>query len=66
MIDTSQKIRSIVNENPQFGEFLKEKGFPLNLNNPVTLVVSFDDIVKMKHLDKEALMAEYQAWEKKG
>lgn len=65
MFDTSKKIRTIVNEEPLFGEFLKEKGFPLNLNSPITLVVSFDDIVKLKSLDKTTFLDEYSAWKEK-
>jgi len=62
MVDTSKKIRTIVNEEPLFGEFLKENGFPLNLNSPITLVVSFDDVAKRKGLDKAAFLLEYALW----
>lgn len=65
MFDTSKKLRTIVNEEPLFGKFLKEKGFPLNLNNPITLVVSFDDVAKRKNLDKAAFLDEYAAWKEK-
>lgn len=66
MIDTSKKIRAIVNEEPLFGEFLKEKGFPLKLNSPITLIVSFDDVAKKKDIDKAAFLAEYATWKKIG
>lgn len=65
MLDTSKKIRAIVNGEPLFGEFLKKKGFPLNLNSPTTLVVSFDEVVKRKKLDKTTFFAEYDVWKEK-
>ncbi|MDO4288648.1 MAG: hypothetical protein Q4C55_05615 [Eubacterium sp.] len=65
MIDTSKKLRSLIKEQPSFGEFLIEKGFPINLNNPVMRVVSFDDVARRKNLDKEAFIKEYEVWVKK-
>lgn len=62
MIDSAQKLRTIVDAEPLFGAFLKEKDFPLNLNSPITLVVSFDDVAKRRRLDKAAFLAEYAAW----
>lgn len=62
MFDTSKNIRTIIKKEPLFGEFLKEKGFPLNLNSPITLVVSFDDVSKRKKLNQKAFLVEYAAW----
>lgn len=62
MIDTTKKMREIVKEEPLFGEFLVSKGFPFTIKNPLTALVNFDQVAEMKKLDKEAFLAEYEAW----
>lgn len=60
MIDTTKKMRAIVEAEPLFGEFLVSKGFPFSIKNPVTALVSFDDVVRLRKLDKDAFLAEYE------
>ncbi|WP_222838528.1 hypothetical protein [Olsenella uli] len=62
MIDTTRKMRAIVNDEPLFGDFLRSKGFPFTTKSPVTALVTFDDVVRLKKLDKEAFLAEYEAY----
>ncbi len=62
MIDTTKTMNQIATEDPAFGEFLRAKGFPFSVSNPITKLVTFDDVVKLKKLDREAFLAEYEAW----
>ena len=58
-IDSTKTMREIVTNEPEFGEFLVSKGFPFTLENPMTELVTFDDVCDMRKLDKEAFLAEY-------
>ncbi len=62
MIDSTKTMNQIATEDPAFGEFLRAKGFPFSVSNPITKLVTFDDVVKLKKLDREAFLAEYEAW----
>lgn len=62
MIDTTIKMRELVKGEPLFGDFLRSKGFPFTTKNPVTALVTFDDVVRLKKLDKDAFLAEYEAY----
>lgn len=62
MIDTTKTMNQIATEEPAFGEFLRAKGFPFSVSNPITKLVTFDDVVKLKKLDREAFLAEYEVW----
>ena len=62
MIDTTKKMRAIVEDEPLFGDFLRSKGFPFTTKNPVTALVTFDDVVRLRKLDKDAFLAEYEAY----
>lgn len=59
MIDSGKKMRQIAEEEPLFADFLVSKGFPFSVDNPVTELVTFDDVVALKDLDKEAFLEEY-------
>ena len=62
MIDSTKTMNQIATEEPAFGDFLRAKGFPFSVGNPITKLVTFDDVVKLKKLDKDAFLAEYEAW----
>lgn len=62
MIDSTKTMRELGTENPLFAEFLVSKGFPFSVSNPVTQFVTFDDVVSLKKLDKDAFLAEFEAW----
>ena len=62
MIDTKKKMREIVKQEPLFGEFLVFKGFPFTTKNPLTALVSFEQVAELKKLDKEAFLGEYEDW----
>lgn len=66
MIETHRKMREIVKEEPSFGEFLVYKGFPFSIKNPLTALVSFDQVADIKKLDKEAFLKEYETWKNTG
>lgn len=60
MIDSTMKMRAIVVDEPLFADFLVSKGFPFTVKNPITALVTFDDVVAMRGLDKDAFLAEYE------
>ena len=65
-IDMTKCMRDVVLEDPMFGEFLVEKGFPFSIENPITELVTFEDVVQMRSLDKDAFLAEYDAYRSNG
>lgn len=62
MFESTRTMHEIVTDDPAFGEFLVSKGFPFSLNNPIVKLVTFDDVAKLRKLDKETFLAEYDAW----
>lgn len=62
MFDPSKSMNEIATADPKFAEFLVHKGFPFSANNPITRLVTFNDVVKFKKLDADAFLAEYEAW----
>lgn len=64
MFDSTKTMREIVTADPLFAEFLVSKGFPFSVDNPVTEVVTFDDVVNIRQLDKDAFLAEYAEYRK--
>lgn len=59
MIDTTIPMRELVAAEPLFADFLVSKGFPFSVENPVTEFVTFDEVVQLRDLDKDAFLAEY-------
>lgn len=62
MIETTNTMREIVAEEPLFAEFLVSKGFPFTVENPITEYVTFEDVVMLRELDKDAFLDEYAAF----
>lgn len=61
-VDSTQTMRTIVGAEPLFEKFLQYKGFPFSVENPITEIVTFNDVVEMMSLDKEAFLQEYVEW----
>lgn len=61
-IVTSETMRTIVGKEPLFETFLQYKGFPFTVENPITEIVTFDDVAELQRLDKEAFIGEYIEW----
>lgn len=61
-IVTSETMRAIVGKEPLLEAFLQHKGFPFSVDNPITEIVTFDDVAEMQRLDKAAFLGEYAAW----
>ena len=62
MVDSTKKMRAICEDEPLWEEFLQGKGFPFKATNPITALVTFDDVVKLQKLDKESFLAEFEAY----
>lgn len=62
MIDPNRTMKEIVEADPLLGEFLVHKGFPFTLDNPVVELVTFNDVVTLKELDRSAFLAEYEEY----
>ena len=39
-----------------------EQGLPFTIDNPITELVTFDDVVQFRGLDKQAFLAEFEAY----
>lgn len=62
MFDSTLTMREIATQDPLFAEFLVSKGFPFTVDNPITEIVTFDDVVQVRQLDKDAFLAEYEEY----
>lgn len=60
--DSTRTMYDIATADPAFAEFLVSKGFPFSTDNPITHNVTFDDVVELRGLDKEAFLREYAAY----
>ena len=60
--DTAKTMREICEDEPLFEGFLQSKGFPFSIDNPITEIVSFDDVAQMRELDKDGFLAEFEAY----
>lgn len=59
---TTKTMREICVDEPLFEAFLQSKGFPFSIENPITEYVTFDDVVEIRSLDKEAFLDEFEAY----
>ncbi|MBQ9068913.1 MAG: nitrate ABC transporter ATPase [Eggerthellaceae bacterium] len=59
---TTDTMRQICASEPLFEAFLQSKGFPFSLENPITEYVTFEDVVEMRKLDKDAFLNEFEAY----
>lgn len=62
MFDSTKTMREIATEDPLFAEFLVSKGFPFTVDNPITELVTFDDVVNVRQLDRDTFLAEYEEY----
>lgn len=65
-IDDGKCMRDVVLDEPLFGDFLVDKGFPFSIENPITELVTFEDVVQMHQLDRRAFLAEYEDYKARG
>lgn len=59
MFDSTKTMKEIVTADPLFGDFLVHQGFPFSLDNPIVELVTFDDVVSLRQLDREAFLGAY-------
>lgn len=62
MIDTTKTMREIATAEPLVAEFLVKKGFPFSVDNPITEIVTFDDVCEVRQLNRDAFLAECEAY----
>lgn len=61
-MDTTKTMRELCTDEPKLEVFLQSKGFPFTIDNPITELVTFDDVVQFRGLDKQAFLAEFEAY----
>lgn len=61
-MDTTKTMRELCADEPKLELFLQSKGFPFTIDNPITELVTFDDVVQFRGLDKQAFLAEFEAY----
>lgn len=57
---TTDTMREICAAEPLFERFLQSKGFPFSVENPITEYVTFEDVVEIRSLDRDAFLAEFE------
>ena len=61
-MDTTKTMRELCADEPKLEAFLQSKGFPFTIDNPITELVTFDDVVQFRGLDKQSFLAEFEAY----
>ena len=61
-MDTTKTMRELCSLEPKLESFLQSKGFPFTIDNPITELVTFDDVVQFRGLDKQAFLAEFEEY----
>ena len=61
-MDTTKTMRELCVDEPKLEPFLQSKGFPFTIDNPITELVTFDDVVQFRGLDKESFLEEFEAY----
>ena len=61
-MDTTKTMRELCADEPKRESFLQGKGFPVTIDNPITELLTFDDVVQFRGLDKQAFLAEFEAY----
>ena len=61
-MNTTNTMREVCAEEPLFASFLVLKGFPFSLDNPIVDLVTFEDVVQVQGLDKQAFLAEFEQY----
>lgn len=61
-MDTTKTMRELCADEPKLESFLQSKDFPFTIDNPITELVTFDDVVQFRGLDKRAFLAEFEAY----
>ena len=56
-MDTTKTMRALCADEPLLESFLVLKGFPFSLENPIVDLVTFEDVVVVRQLDKEAFLS---------
>lgn len=61
-MDTTKTMRDLCQDEPLLEGFLVSKGFPFSVTNPITELVTFEDVVELRGLDKPAFLAEFEQY----
>lgn len=61
-MDTTKTMRELCADEPKLEPFLQSKGFPFTIDSPITELVTFDDVVQFRGLDKESFLEEFEAY----
>ena len=61
-MDATKTMRELCADEPKLESFLQSKGFPITIETPINELVKFDDVVQFRGLDKQAFLAEFDAY----
>lgn len=64
-MDTTKTMRALCADEPMLESFLVLKGFPFSLDNPIVDLVTFEDVVVVRQLDKEAFLSEFEEYKQR-
>ena len=61
-MDTTKTMRALCADEPLLEGFLQSKGFPFSVDNPITELVTFEDVCSVRQLDRDEFLAEFEAY----
>lgn len=61
-MDAAKTMRELCGEHPALESFLQSKGFPFTVDNPITELVTLNDVVSMQALDLPAFIEEFKEY----
>lgn len=61
-MDTTKTMRELCVENPTLEAFLQSKGFPFSVDNPITELVTLEDVAGVQNLDLAVFIEEFKEY----
>lgn len=64
MIDRTKTMRELCSDEPLLEGFLQGKGFPFSADNPITELVTLEDVASVQSLDLDAFLDEFREFKR--
>lgn len=61
-MDAAKTMRELCGEHPALESFLQSKGFPFTVDNPITELVTLEDVAAMQALDLPVFIEEFKEY----
>ena len=64
VVDRKKTMRQLCADEPHLEAFLQSKGFPFSVDNPITELVTFEDVAAVQGFDLDLFLEEFAAYKR--